>query len=158
KEESGDARRTPKSFGKTAGTRTARVEKWQVLSRGGRAEGLMGGRLRGLALSPGGFGALVAVLSPQPARPDFGKDVAAPIAKNCLACHNTSEAKGGLDLTHREGLLRGGKGGPAVVPSNPEESRLIERVAEGSMPPKKAGKQLPAEEVAALRAWVRAGA
>jgi mono/diheme cytochrome c family protein len=118
----------------------------------------MGGQLRSLALSPGVVGALAAVLSPQPARADFEKDVAAPIVKNCLACHNAGEAKGGLDLTHRDGVLRGGKGGPVVVPGNPEESRLVERVAEGSMPPKKAGKPLAAEEVAALRAWVRAGA
>jgi hypothetical protein len=118
----------------------------------------MRSRLRRLALSAGIFGALVAVPTPLPARADFEKDVAPVIVKNCLGCHNAGEARAGLDLTHRDGLLKGGKGGPVVVPGNPDESRLIERVAEGSMPPKKAGKPLPAEEVAALRDWVRSGA
>src|SRR5438105_15961835 len=85
-------------------------------------------RLRWFALSSGIFGALVAVPTPPPARADFEKDVAPLLVKNCLGCHNASEARSGLDLTHREGLLKGGKGGPAVVPGSPDESRLIERV------------------------------
>jgi hypothetical protein len=96
--------------------------------------------------------------SPLPARADFEKDVAAPIAKNCLTCHNAGEARGGLDLTRRAGLLRGGKSGPAVVPGKPDESRLLDRVAAGTMPPRKAGKPLSAAEVAGLAAWVRDGA
>jgi hypothetical protein len=94
--------------------------------------------------------------APPPA--DFESTVAPVLVRTCLACHNASEARSGLDLTCREGLLKGGKGGPVVIPGNPDESRLIERVAEGSMPPKKAGKPLSAAEVAGLRAWVRAGA
>jgi mono/diheme cytochrome c family protein len=90
--------------------------------------------------------------------PDFEKVVAAPIVRNCLVCHNGSEARGGLDLTRGDGLLKGGKSGPAVVPGKPEDSRLIARVTEGSMPPRKAGKRLSEAEVGALTAWVRAGA
>jgi hypothetical protein len=118
----------------------------------------MGGRWRSRALSPEVVGALLAALSLPAARADFEKDVALPIVKNCLGCHNGSEARGGLDLTRRDGLLKGGKGGLVVVPGNPDGSRLVERVAEGSMPPKKAGRPLPPGEVAGLRAWVRAGA
>jgi hypothetical protein len=117
----------------------------------------MVGRLRCLALC---FGLFVAVLAAplQAARADFEKDVAVPVVKNCLTCHNAGEARGGLDLTCRTGLLKGGKSGPAVVPGRPDGSRLIDRVAAGTMPPRKAGKPLCAAEVAALTEWVRAGA
>src|SRR5207249_985750 len=86
----------------------------------------------------------------------FDKSVAPILIRNCLACHNAGDPKANLDLTRRETLLRGGESGPAVVPGKAGESRLVQRVAKGSMPPKKAGKRLPPAEVAALRAWVDA--
>ncbi len=89
---------------------------------------------------------------------DFEKSVAATVVKNCVACHNPSELRGGLDLTQKDGLLKGGKSGPAVVAGKPDESYLIQRVAEGSMPPKNKGRRLTAAEVDGLRAWVTAGA
>jgi uncharacterized small protein (DUF1192 family) len=66
------------------------------------------------------------------------------------------EPKGGLDLSTRAGLLRGGESGPAVVPGRPDESLLVQRVGDGSMPPTKADR-LKETEVAALQAWVRSG-
>ena len=56
-------------------------------------------------------------------------------------------------------MLKGGDSGPAVVPSKPEESLLIQAVAhthdELKMPP--AGK-LPDSSIAILRQWVSMGA
>src|SRR5438874_394736 len=69
----------------------------------------------------------------------FEESVAPVLAKHCVGCHNAGEARGGLDLTHRGGLLQGGKSGPAVVAGNPQASLFIERVAAGTMPPKKSG-------------------
>jgi mono/diheme cytochrome c family protein len=89
---------------------------------------------------------------------DFEKAVAPVLVKHCVTCHNPSEARGGLDLTHPDGLQKGGKSGPVVVAGRDDESYLIERVAAGSMPPKKSGTRLGQAEVAALREWVRAGA
>src|SRR5262245_52824408 len=101
---------------------------------------------------------LAAVLVPAaPARADFEKDVAPVLVRRCVACHNAAEAKGGLDLTARNPALRGGDSGPAVVPGKADDSYLIERVAEGSMPPKKADR-LTAAEVTVLRRWVADGA
>jgi mono/diheme cytochrome c family protein len=89
---------------------------------------------------------------------DFENSVAIVLVKNCLSCHNPTEARGGLDLTHRGGLLQGGKSGPAVVAGKPRESLLVERVTAGTMPPKKSGLRLTGADVAALTAWVEAGA
>src|SRR5439155_24651301 len=95
---------------------------------------------------------------PKLSRADFEPAVAAILVKNCVPCHNASELKGGLDLTRQQGLLKGGKSGPAVVPGKPHQSYLIERVTEGSMPPKRAGQRLSTADVESLRAWVAAGA
>src|SRR5438445_2818043 len=88
----------------------------------------------------------------------FEQRIAPVIARNCLNCHNPTDLKGGLDLTEKSALVKGGKSGPVIVPGKADESYLIERVTEGSMPPKGKGRRLAANEVAALRDWVRAGA
>ena len=63
--------------------------------------------------------------------------------------------KGGLDLSRRATALKGGKSGAAIVPGSPDDSLLVDKVADGEMPPKGA---LAREQVAAVRAWVEAGA
>ena len=85
--------------------------------------------------------------------PDFEKGVAPLLVRRCLGCHNASEAKGGLVLTTREGLLRGGESGAALAPGKPEESHLLERVEKGEMPPEEKGKSkaLPKAEVELLK-------
>jgi len=89
---------------------------------------------------------------------DFNGAVAPLLVRSCLGCHNGSEAGGGLDLTRRETLLKGGDGGPAVVPGAADESYLLDRVAAGEMPPPGKAAPLTPEHVAALTAWVRSGA
>src|SRR5207237_3860361 len=80
------------------------------------------------------------------------------LSKNCYPCHSTAHV-GGLDLTSRENVLKGGNSGAAVVPTKPPDSLLIEAVshthARLRMPP--AGK-LKDEEIEILREWVSAGA
>ena len=44
---------------------------------------------------------------------------------NCFSCHNPDKKKGELDLTTREGLLRGGEEGKVVVPGKAAASRLV---------------------------------
>ena len=43
-----------------------------------------------------------------------------------------------------------------IVPGAPDESRLLERVSKGEMPPE--GDRLAKEEIATLRNWIDAGA
>ena len=80
------------------------------------------------------------------------------LVKNCYPCHAASML-GGLRLDSREALLKGGKSGAAVIPGKPEQSLLIQAVAQTharlKMPP--AGK-LSDDEIAALATWVRDGA
>ena len=49
------------------------------------------------------------------------------LAQKCYGCHNSKmpAPKGSLVLDTKEGLLKGGTSGPALVPGKPAESRLI---------------------------------
>jgi mono/diheme cytochrome c family protein len=81
-----------------------------------------------------------------------------PILKaHCLSCHGgETKVKGGLKLTSRADVLRGGRSGPAVRLDRPQESLLLEAVRhEGlKMPPK--GK-LPQAQIETLVRWVEIG-
>jgi len=79
----------------------------------------------------------------------------------CLECHNPDKVKGKLLMHTATAFLKGGANGPIVEPGQPDRSELVKRVNlpkdhEDLMPPK--GGPLPAAELAALRAWVAAGA
>lgn len=78
----------------------------------------------------------------------------------CFGCHNPEKNKGGLILTTREGLMKGGgsEGGPVVVPGHAESSRLIAALAADAdphMPPKR---QLSSVQIGVLRRWIADGA
>ena len=88
------------------------------------------------------------------------------MATHCLQCHGgaaggaAAKIEGGLSLTSRAALLRGGDDGPAIVPGKPNESLLIRSVRhEGDFrcPPRKS-RSSTAAEIAALGALDRAGA
>ena len=85
----------------------------------------------------------------------FDEIVAPVLATYCLECHRGAEAKGGLDLSQRATLLRGGESGAAIRLGQPQESLLWERVKSGEMPPKK---PLPEREREVLRQWIQDGA
>ena len=90
----------------------------------------------------------------------YATDVQPILQKNCVSCHGTSGFKfSDLDLQSREGLLKGGKRGPAVVPGKAEESHLYRFVAgldQPSMPLD--GGALPAPQVEIIKAWINQGA
>ncbi len=82
------------------------------------------------------------------------------LAANCYDCHSADLDKpyGDLRVDSREALLKGGKSGPAMVPSDPDKSLLIRAVRQtGDLKMPKGGKLKP-EEIDALVEWVRAGA
>ncbi|HEX5009917.1 MAG TPA: DUF1553 domain-containing protein [Planctomycetota bacterium] len=91
----------------------------------------------------------------------FEERVRPLLADSCFKCHGPAldKVKGGLRMSGREALLRGGSRGPALVPGQPEESRLVEAVswtdADLSMPP---DDKLSAEQIATLTSWVAMGA
>jgi WD40 repeat protein len=77
---------------------------------------------------------------------------------NCFSCHNEEKKKGGLVMTSREAILKGGESGPSLLPGAPEKSPLIAALpadADPHMPPKK---QLSATQIDLLARWVKEGA
>ncbi len=94
----------------------------------------------------------------------FEKRVRPVLATSCYQCHSTApdaKVKGGLVMDSKEGLLKGGDSGPAVVPGNPKKSLMIEAIQyhnkDLAMPPKEEDR-LTEAQVADLVAWVQMGA
>ncbi len=85
--------------------------------------------------------------------------VAAILQKNCLVCHTASAKMGGLVMESYETLLKGGTHGPALAPGKSSESRMISML-EGKIQPRMpfGGEPLSAADIAAIKAWIDAGA
>jgi Protein of unknown function (DUF1553)/Protein of unknown function (DUF1549)/Planctomycete cytochrome C len=88
----------------------------------------------------------------------FVDRVAPILQQRCLPCHNGQKSRGGLNLSTRDALLKGGNGGPAVVPGQAATSLLVEQVSGPKPKMPKQGPPLTAAEVAPLRTWVDRGA
>ncbi|HTX36669.1 MAG TPA: PSD1 and planctomycete cytochrome C domain-containing protein [Bryobacteraceae bacterium] len=100
------------------------------------------------------------MLQAQPAAtsPDFFELKVRPVlVNNCYSCHATS-AMSGLRLDSREGLLKGGNRGTAVVPGDPDNSLLIKAVRQTDSLKMPMGGKLAENEIADLVAWVKNGA
>src|SRR6266852_9200916 len=82
------------------------------------------------------------------------------VLKRCSQCHGPTLQMSKLNLATREGMLKGGEKGPAVVPGNAEASPLYRRVAGLQTPamPKPPAPALNAQEVALLKNWIDQGA
>ena len=103
---------------------------------------------------------LTYVASAQPTASLFSR-VEPILGRECRGCHGEGQVLSGLDLRTREGLLKGGTRGPAVIPGNAAKS-LLYQALEGNtplqMPPGGAARKLSAESLAAVAAWINAGA
>ena len=88
----------------------------------------------------------------------FERQVRPILVERCLECHGaTGKPKGGLRLTSRTDLLRGGESGPAAVAGKPDESLIVEAIGyidEPKMPPKA---KLADREIETLKRWVALG-
>jgi uncharacterized membrane protein len=84
------------------------------------------------------------------------------LEKKCFSCHNESKAKGKLIMTSVEKFIKGGENGPAFVPGDVSQSRMMKNIAlplehDDHMPPE--GKpQLSADEKKILSTWIKSGA
>jgi hypothetical protein len=91
----------------------------------------------------------------------FEKNIRPVLVERCYGCHSAGAPKlrGELWLDSRAGVLRGGAGGPVIVPGQPDKSRLVRALRYSDpdlrMPPK--GPLAP-QQVAAFETWVRLGA
>jgi hypothetical protein len=118
--------------------------------------------LRLLLVAGGGVFSLVASPTISPDGLDFFERKIRPVlVENCYQCHSAEaeKIKGGLLLDTREGLLKGGESGVAIVPGQPEQSRLLRAVKflskDLQMPPKQ---KLEPHAIADLEAWIKMGA
>jgi len=109
--------------------------------------------------------ALLALVLAQQADPDgvdfFERKIRPVLVDKCYSCHSAQapKLKGDLHLDTREGLLKGGDTGPALVPGDPAASLLLKALRHADpdlkMPPKE---KLPAAVVADFETWIRRGA
>lgn len=87
----------------------------------------------------------------------FVEHVQPILAARCYRCHDQQSRKAELVLDQPEGIQQGGESGPVFVAGKPDESRLVELVESGEMPPE-GEPRLTKEEIALIREWVSSGA
>jgi mono/diheme cytochrome c family protein len=86
-------------------------------------------------------------------------DVRRLLQTQCVQCHGGKSTQAGLDLSTREGLLRGGDSGPAAVPGAAAKSLLHRQVTHAAKPGMPFNRpKLTAAQVELLTAWIDAGA
>ena len=91
----------------------------------------------------------------------FENKIRPVLVKQCESCHTASTPKGpkgGLTLDTRDGLLKGGDTGAAVVPNNLKKSLIIKAMKGedlSQMPPKE---KLGADVIADFEKWITMGA
>ena len=82
------------------------------------------------------------------------------LQQSCVECHSPDKRRGGLDLTTRDGLLKGGTTGPAFEPGTAAKDSLLYRMTahleEPFMPHKR--DKLSDGTVEVLAKWLDAGA
>ena len=50
------------------------------------------------------------------------------LVAECYECHDAKKQKGDLRLDYRDGLLKGGEEGPAIVPGDAKKSLLLQSI------------------------------
>src|SRR5687768_11104128 len=91
----------------------------------------------------------------RPALELFVDHVRPILEANCIECHGGKATRNGLNLTTREGLMRGGDDGPAVVPGQAAASLLYKHIThelEPGMPYQR--EKLSAEQIGWVAEWI----
>jgi cytochrome c553 len=90
----------------------------------------------------------------------FDRHIRPVLQTSCVGCHGASEVKrAGLDLTTREGLIRGGDNGPAAVVGKAAESSLIKHIKHETKPGMPLqGPKLSSQTIGHFETWINAGA
>jgi mono/diheme cytochrome c family protein len=94
----------------------------------------------------------------------FAEDVFPIFKGRCIGCHQPGGEgfeKSGLDLSTYEGVMKGTKVGPMVIPKDPDSSNLVwlldwRGAPQTRMPHGK--KKLSTCDCSAIRTWIREGA
>ena len=108
-----------------------------------------------------GFLSFIIAIPPRlQAQSEGAQDTLAILKKKCFQCHSGTVQMSSLNLETREGMLKGGDKGPALVPGNAAESRLYRRVAGLDQPkmPMAPLAPLTEQEIAIVKSWIDQGA
>jgi hypothetical protein len=86
----------------------------------------------------------------------FREQVQGILTDNCVRCHSGTAPKGGLNLTERELILKGGESGPAVDLKNVGSSLLLSAVRFDGLEMPPTGR-MPQAKIDALTRWLEQG-
>ncbi len=90
---------------------------------------------------------------------DYTRQVHPILVARCMSCHNGERAQASLSVMTREGMLKGGVTGPALVPGKAAASPLVQRLKGlGGQRMPLAGTALSDAEIALVERWVTEGA
>ncbi len=95
---------------------------------------------------------------------DYDRDIRPFLKENCIACHNKTTTKGGLNMETPELMAKGGETDVGIIPGKGAESIMYQAAAhtwDSEMPPKgnKVGAvNLTTEQLALFKAWIDQGA
>jgi hypothetical protein len=107
-----------------------------------------------------GLACCVRAVEPATTTIDFAKHIQPLLAERCYSCHGADKQESGLRWDLKSSALKGGLSGPAILPGDSANSRMIHLVAgldpELVMPQK--GPRLTPEQISLLRAWIDQGA
>jgi hypothetical protein len=97
----------------------------------------------------------------KPGDVSFASDVVPILLDKCGHCHGQDDPEANLRMTSLESLIRGGRGGPAIVAGNSAESLLVKKLRgegiEGQRMPL-GEPPLPAEQITMIARWIDQGA
>jgi len=91
----------------------------------------------------------------------FSRDIAPVLAESCFGCHvNSQNPRANLNMTTFQGMLRGGDNGPPIVPRQPADSLLVQRLqGEGGAARMPMGRDpLTDAVIAQFETWITEGA
>ncbi len=107
-----------------------------------------------LLILVGGFASLRAADKPV----SFATDIRPILETNCWKCHGAAVQLSKLDLRARDGALKGGQRGSALVPGNAAQSRLYRVVAGLEKPAMPLDGKLTAIQISLIKDWIDQGA
>ena len=90
----------------------------------------------------------------------FDQHIHPVLEQSCFPCHGLEKVEGGLALTNREGLMKGGTRGPGINVSDLPNSVLLKMINHDDLKQRMPFQQPPlsAEKKAAFEKWVLMGA
>ena len=97
-----------------------------------------------------------ATIAPVAGTVSFAQSILPLFVANCTRCHGGATPRSGMSLESYQNAIKGGVGGPDIIPSDPEKSLLYTYVRDGVMP--LGGTALSAADVKKIFDWIKAGA